>query len=53
MGPTHFGVGAGFPRPCLWSKRWGGENPPLQCWAHYLFQVPLVRAARGYDAGAG
>src|SRR5215510_11284168 len=36
MTPTQFGVGAGFPRPIAWIIDMGGENPPLQYWAHYF-----------------
>jgi len=38
MGPMHFGVGAGIPRPIAWITDGGGEYPPLQCPAHYFFK---------------
>jgi hypothetical protein len=44
MAPTQFGVGAGFPRPIAWIIDRGGENPPLQCWAHYFFKRHKRRA---------
>jgi len=40
-----FVVGAGFPRPIAWIIDLGGENPPLQCWAHYFFECRKPIAA--------
>src|SRR5262245_47988008 len=34
-------VGAGFPRPIAWKTYAGGENPPLQFWAHYSFKYHM------------
>jgi hypothetical protein len=38
MAPTQVGVGAGIPRPIAWIRDRGGEYPPLQFRAHYLFK---------------
>src|SRR5262245_6783203 len=34
-------VGAGFPRPIARETDAGGENPPLQCCAHYSFKCHI------------
>src|SRR6266508_6740403 len=43
-------VGAGFPRPTLRSRRWGGENPPLRqvTWLRLIFKdhQPTGRLAK-------
>jgi hypothetical protein len=40
MAPTQFGVGAGFPRPCLWSGRWAGKTRPYNAGLIYELLIP-------------
>src|SRR5262245_48469714 len=43
-------VVAVFPRPRPFSMRLGGENPPLQCRAHYFFKRHMPNQ---YDSRPG
>ena len=42
MGPMHFGVGAGIPRPIAWITDLGGEYPPLLMLGALFFRMTQV-----------